>query len=288
MSKHKRQHYIPASYLRPWCDPNAPSNQTPYVWLISKDGSSVTRKSPEKIFRQSDMYTIRGADGSRLLHLEHGLGQLESDYCHLRDNKLLKQEPLSAREHVSLCGYVAALHCRTKSYMENQRNQWLKVKEMGDRMMEWAETASHEQKIHASMLSPSESKRGMSYEDICELVKNPVQNLLLPMMESQMPSLLEMSKSVLFTDLPLGFVTSDAPCVWFDPEASSRPPLHRGPGLAYQTTEIRLPISPQCMLILNSHGIEGWSHINSAKILDEINSLTKAYCDECFVTNCKP
>jgi hypothetical protein len=57
--KHKRQHYVPKSYLQAWCDPNCPPGQTPYVWVFSKGGGRVRKKSPEKLFRETDMYTVR-------------------------------------------------------------------------------------------------------------------------------------------------------------------------------------------------------------------------------------
>jgi hypothetical protein len=30
---HRKQHFIPQPHLKPWCDPNAPAGQTPYVWF---------------------------------------------------------------------------------------------------------------------------------------------------------------------------------------------------------------------------------------------------------------
>ncbi len=56
---HKRQHYVPRSYLKAWLDPACPPKQTPYVWIFEKDQRTGRRKSPEKILRETDMYTIR-------------------------------------------------------------------------------------------------------------------------------------------------------------------------------------------------------------------------------------
>jgi hypothetical protein len=55
----KRQHIIPESYQKPWCDPDTPINQTPYIWLTSKDGKIQKRKAPENAFVGNDVYTIR-------------------------------------------------------------------------------------------------------------------------------------------------------------------------------------------------------------------------------------
>jgi len=47
MSKHKKQHFIPRCYLKPWCDPLCSSRDEPYVWVLSKDGADCRKKSPE-------------------------------------------------------------------------------------------------------------------------------------------------------------------------------------------------------------------------------------------------
>src|SRR5207248_4089084 len=49
-----------------------------------------------------------------------------------------------------------------------------------------------------------------------------------------------------FLEAPNGsfFITSDNPCIWFDPEAYKRHPFYRNPGLAMKDIEITMPISP--------------------------------------------
>jgi hypothetical protein len=61
----RRQHFVPACYLKAWLDPSAPktSKNTPYVWLFDRKGENSKAKSPEKIFRESDMYTLTAPDG---------------------------------------------------------------------------------------------------------------------------------------------------------------------------------------------------------------------------------
>src|SRR5262245_37854393 len=96
--EHKRQHFVPQSYLKAWCDPTTPVGQEPYVWLFLKDGSEVRRKAPDNLFHETDLYTIRRDDGTRDLVLEHGLSQLESEFVSIRDTKLARCEPLTASE----------------------------------------------------------------------------------------------------------------------------------------------------------------------------------------------
>ena len=70
--------------MRAWCDPDCPPGQTPYVWRFPKNGGAPRNKSPEKLFHQTDMYTVRTEDGERDLTLETNLSRLEGEFTKLR------------------------------------------------------------------------------------------------------------------------------------------------------------------------------------------------------------
>jgi len=76
----KRQHFVPTSYLKAWCDPNTPPGQTPYVWVHTADGSDKKRRAPENILSEADYYTFHKASGERDLFLERYLGSVESTF----------------------------------------------------------------------------------------------------------------------------------------------------------------------------------------------------------------
>ena len=99
--KNKRQHFVPQSYLKAWCDPGTPAWQEPYVWLYEKEGDGVRRKSPAKVFVETDFYTIKVDDVERDLRLEHGLSQLEARFAALRQNKLCLRLPITLRDHMT-------------------------------------------------------------------------------------------------------------------------------------------------------------------------------------------
>ena len=88
MTEHGKQHFVPSSYLKAWCDSNKPEKYDPYVWVFSKDGKNSKKRAPENIFHEKDMYTIKCPVLGRDLSLEHGLSQLEGLFCELRKNKL--------------------------------------------------------------------------------------------------------------------------------------------------------------------------------------------------------
>jgi hypothetical protein len=96
MAEHKRQHFIPAFYLKAWCDPATPAGETPYVWVFEKDGSASRRKSPHNIFLESNMYTLQNEGGTRDLRVEEGLQMLEGMFARIRDTTPRTQKRTSS------------------------------------------------------------------------------------------------------------------------------------------------------------------------------------------------
>ena len=88
--------------------------------------------------------------------------------------------------------------------------------------MEWAKTATPEERIQTSGISSVFSKeKGLSYEDVRALHEKPMQNMLPSFINVESHLLCKLDFAVLYTEDEIGFITSDSPCVWFDPEACS-------------------------------------------------------------------
>jgi hypothetical protein len=287
MSKHKKQHYIPRCYLKPWCDPSTPQHKTPYVWVFSKDGSEARKKAPENIFYETEMYTIEGTAGSRNLVLENGLTQLEQGFATIRTHRLNSHQPLDAMQHLTVCAFIAAMEGRTKANREFVRQQWDRPLKVMEHLMEWAKTATPEQKRSSALLSSRSSSRySFSYADVKALVETPLQKMLIPFITASTPLLCKLDFAILYTMDTIGFITSDDPCVWFDSKAYKRPPLYRSPALMYETIEITLPISPRQCFFLNRKGLKGYVFIDSfvdSLLVDEINRRTRFSANEFFV-----
>ena len=287
MSKHKKQHFVPSSYLKAWCDPKCPNNQTPYVWRFSFDGTDAKKKAPDNIFHETDMYTIKGEDGERNLYLEHGLQQLETKFARIGRNKLRKKRDLTIEDNVLICAFIAATQSRTKAMRDHWKKNWeLPLKKMED-MMEWAKTATPEEKKRAasiSSISSLDNNKSLDYEQIKELHENPLQKMLPGMISSLTPMLTKLNMAILCTNNIPGFITSDHPCVWFDPEAYKRQPLYRAPALMYPNLEITLPVSPQQTILLSRHDYHGYIDVHN-EIVDEFNRRTRFHSDEYFVVN---
>jgi len=286
--KHKKQHYIPQSYLESWCDPDTPDRQTPYVWQFTKDGANVRKKAPSNIFYEKDMYTIKLTDGSRSLILEQGLSELESKFCNIRRTKLENESELSIFDRIIICGFIAAMHARTKAQSNHLSQQWGEALKKMEMMMKWAEQASPQEKFAMADTSINHGREGggLSYEEVKKLASEPIKHMLLPMITVETPELCKLDFAVIQTTSTPGFITSDAPCVWFDPEACKRPPFDQTPGLIYPTIEITLPISPNQMILLNRSAINGYLPLTvDERLVDELNRRTRFHAHEHFIVN---
>lgn len=291
MAGHKKQHFIPRSYLKAWCDPNTPPKQEPYVWQFSKDGETVKKKAPDNIFYETDMYTISAADGGRDLVLEHGLSGLESQFVNLRENKLKHHKPLDQQEHLALCTFVAAMDARTKARREHTSKEWGKVQELIDNMHERAKTFTPEEWEQVNQRAKFDkilagNSPSMSEEEVRKIVAKPMQEMLGSIITALTPLLLMMDLVIVETNQSPGFITSDNPCIWFDPEAYKRPPIFQVPALMFESTEIRLPLSPQQMLIFKREfkALRGYEQVTDSAV-DELNRITRFSAHEFFIVN---
>jgi hypothetical protein len=286
-NKHKKQHFVPACYLKAWTDPNAPANHEPYVWVFDKDGGNPRRKAPDDLFHETYMYTINGPDGARNLTLERGLSQLEGHFARIRDTKLLNNLEIDLEEFYLLCAFAAATRARTPANREHWRGQWSRPLVMMEELQERMKTATEDEKRSMAAISMGSSKtkkeKSMGIAEVRKLVEQPLQIMLGHMISAETPLLARLDVAIWYrNEHDTGFITSDAPCVWFDPEAYRRPPLYRAPALGYETIEITLPISPTHCLFLNRKGVEGYMEV-PANIVDDTNRRTRFKSNERFV-----
>ena len=153
-------------------------------------------------------------------------------------------------------------------------------------MKEWAKTATSEEKHAAArMATPNRDRdRSFSYDEVKAMAEKPLQTMMFPAITTLTPHLARLDFAVFTTDSELGFITSDYPCVWFDPEGYKRPPMFQGPALMYESIEITLPVSPDQIIVLNRRGLSGYFSANE-RLLDELNRRTRFNCAEYFVNN---
>jgi len=296
---HKAQHYIAKGYTRAWCDPGKADNEEPYVWLFDRDGP--TPESPGKrkanIFWESEMYTITPANDpqGRDLSLEHGLGRIERDFCAVRRDFIEPALPLGKRERAILLAFAACSQFRTPGFREHTRSQWNRVLAMGRKVEAHMRTATLEQKAAMARISSAGTsgvENSMTMEQVQRIVDTPLQTVLASHVRTAVPLLQRLTHlTILCTDSTPGFITSDEPVVWFDPESYRRPPLYRGPALMYETVEITMPISPTRMMFLGRQNSDWPEYMNldaldlNNFLLDDLNRRTCRYAREKVVVS---
>jgi hypothetical protein len=290
-SSHKSQHWIPRSYLRAWTDPASPAGQKPFVHVYSKDGGTHRIKAPDNLFSATDLYTIKLPDGGRDLRLEHGLADLESGFALLRKDFLLERRKLSAQRHIKFMVFVAAMHARTPTFNDHHMRFWKEVQSKGEQMERWIKTATPEEKQRAASVSlpSSQDRPSMSMEDVRKITENPMR-FTLGFVGAELPHLIRMRSTILCTDSDPGFITSDAPVIWFDPDWYKKPPIYRSPSLSDPRLEITLPISPNQMLLLthpqDDEGVQPIQYLDvSETVVVEANRRLRFQSDKEFVAS---
>jgi hypothetical protein len=289
--EHKKQHWVPQSYLTAWCDPDVPDGQEPYVWCFPREGGPGKRKAPKNLFAETDMYTITRDDGSRDLYLERGLASLESDFAAVRRETLAACSEPSPDERFILCAIIAAAHARTRVHRDHTSNEWGKALSLMERMSEAYDAASPEQReeITSAFIEPANDRPALTEQDVRRLVTAPLQETFIATFREQMRFLPKMQLAILRTTAEPGFITSDVPCVWWDPEARNRPFPYDSVGLLFPTLEITLPISPEQMATITHAPIARGGSVYFELtgpyevLVDELNRRTRAHCDEHFV-----
>src|SRR5271156_433353 len=264
MVEKTKQHTIPKCYLKAWCDPRTPPGQHPYIWRISRDGSEKKKKSPEKSFTSTDRYTIKLPSGERDLIIENTLGGIENDFV----NELVRirrRQQLNLHDKARLCLFVAAMHTRTIAMGEHWREQ--------------------NKRLHETVvaLEQAHGAKPTTSLQTAELVEKAHQHIIATGIEIEVPLLLQMHMTVLVTDNELGFITSDNPCVWFNPNLHKFPPFYRSPGLAQRDIEVTLPLSPRYLILISHRASPLYVDVDENAV-DEANRTTRFHCAEEFVS----
>lgn len=283
---HKHQHWVPRSYLAAWCDPGTPQGQEPYVWCFDKAARRGRAKAPNNIFHETDMYTVQ-IDGRRDLRLENGLSTVESKFVHIRNEVLYKRRPLSEEDRIWLLIFIATAKARTRAMRDHQKEQWGRLLEKMNRMQDRIDNATPEELNRLVAHAPVASGTGetISHESVKAMAETPLQTALPIFISTQLKMLLRMKLAILYHDFKPGFITSDEPCVWFDPEAYKYPALFRSPGLGMASIEVTLPLSPRQIALVSHQELEGYIPVYKPSVVEEMNRRSRFHCDEYFVVS---
>jgi Protein of unknown function (DUF4238) len=275
---HSQQHWVPSSYLRAWCDPDAPPLHEPYVWRFPKNGGEGRRKAPDNLFRESEFYTLHLPDGQRDLSLEHGLADLEDQFSRIRREYISTREPLSAVDKHWFCAFVAAMHFRTRVQRDALRQQWGHAARIAENMKEALQRMTPEERQrHRPPRLSEPAGESLTIDDARKLADKSLQHMLPTIVKEDLPVLAQMNLAIFTTEDDPGFTTSDHPCVWFDPEGGRRPAALRS-----RTIEVFMPVSPDSLALLSWSDLSGYRPAELDRV-DEANRFQQRACAEYFI-----
>lgn len=277
--EYKKHHYIPRSYLSAWTDPKTPAGQEPYVWLVNKESLEIRRRAPKNIMFENNLYTIEDEEGGRDLSLEKLLSMIEGEFVRVRDHVIATHTPLNQSHRYILLSFVSAMYSRTPVSTARLGSFWDELLSKVKAMSTWAVTANPEQRASAAVVTHPISG-GRSYpvtvEQIQTIVDAPIPSTLVPSIKAGVDAMKILDITVLETTTSPGFITSDNPVVWFDPEGHKRKEPFQGPALIYPSIEISMAVSPRFSLLLHRRGINGYINLSSHGPLAEAQVVNEA------------
>ena len=192
-----------------------------------------------------------------------------------------------ARKLAWVIGFAATAQARTASHRNFHRNQWAGIRSRMEEFQAAFQSAPPERQkaMNRAGFHSQNSGSGMTLDDIRRMESQPIQKMIGPNLRAVIPVLARMNTAILCTDDPLGFVTTDTPCTWFDPEAYKLQPIFRSPVLGAPKIEVTLPISPrQCLVITHRPDFHGYIDVDQ-RVVDEVNRRHIARCDERFISH---
>jgi hypothetical protein len=261
-----KQHTVTSAYLSAWCDPNTPEGQTPYVWIMSRDGKVVKNKAPKKIFRENNFYTVYNDDGTRNLVLEKYLHEVEDNF--LRARRVIQNHgPPSDQDVRALILFISSSFARTKLQKEQQSDIWTELLEIY-------------QALGIQNIQPDLYRQVEIYK------KQPMPYHIGNFLNITTPVLSRMNITILETTREEGFVTSDNPALWLDPSITMPNKPISFFGLGSPLLDIFFPISPNFLVELSWSQPDSYVPIDSqTQMIEEINKMTVMNSEEFVVMN---
>jgi hypothetical protein len=179
--------------------------------------------------------------------------------------RIRRRENLTPRDRAHLCIFTAAMHTRTIA--------------MGDH---WKAT---QQELHNVVTNLEKQHHAAPTTSLrtAKMVEYAAQHLITMGIDVEAPLLFEMPMTIMMTADELGFITSDAPCVWLNPQLYKVPPFYRSPGLAQRDIEVTLPLTPHHLLLISHRKYPLYIDVEQ-KALDEGNRLRRFHCEKEFVS----
>ncbi len=252
-----------------------------HLWLISRDGTKKSKRAPHKSLTKTDAYTVTFNDGEQDLRVEATLSQLEGKFVRVQQ-KIVEKKSLDKWDKAYLAAFMATMYCRTNPFAEGMEEAWVQLDDMVKKVEDVIKN-SHPAKLPP----PIYPGQGLpiSSKDTQYIIRNARPLAVESALQTAAPILWRMSLA--FAEAPEGsfFITSDNPCVWFDPTAYRRPPFYRNAGLAMPEVEVTMPISPKfTAIVTHETGMQGYFQMTNWQV-QEMNRRTVGFSDRQFISS---
>ena len=265
MSEPKTQHVIPQCYLKQFVNPRTPAGQEPYVWIFERDSKRGKKRAPKNILTERDIYTFKVKDARKDYVLEKTLAQIESDYAIVFEESIRRKVPLNQKEHAILCAFVAAMFYRTMKQKQHMEDFYGRLITMVEDM----------EKAHG--IAPKLSRQ------LIQEKENAHKMTIILSLPSIANILGKMNLAFLCADRRSSFITSDAPCSFFNPELQWQ--RFYGPGLGQKHVEVSMPLSPEISVLFSwVNNVRGYLGINQ-DMVHEVNRQIFGHSHEYFIAN---
>jgi len=246
---------------------------------VNKESLEIRRRAPKNIMFENNLYTIETEEGGRDLGLEKLLSMIEGEFVRIRDHVIATHTPLNQAHRYILLSFVSAMHSRTPASTERLGPFWNELLSKMKAMTAWAATATPEQLASTAVTThPIGGERSypVTVEQMQAIVDSPIPSTLVPSIKAEIDAMKILDIAILETATSPGFITSDNPVVWFDPEGYKRKKPFQGPALISPSIEISMAISPRYSLLLNRQGINGYINLSAHGPLAEAQVVNGA------------
>ena len=115
-----RQHYLPVSYLKGFCDPHELRRLKKHILYVYEKGREIRASTPEAEAYQKHLYTIPLPVDDRF-EVEKYLSQVEGDAAPIILKAQSKEYQFSPADKNVLSKYIALMFTRTPALMEYER-----------------------------------------------------------------------------------------------------------------------------------------------------------------------
>lgn len=262
----KNQHFVPRSYLEEFADPNTPKGYEPYVWVFSKDGKKFEKKGITKTFTQTHLYTF-DFNGEKDFSIEYSLSAIEGKYVQVFRSKIKQKKPLTEMEHAYLCAFVAAQLQRTLSFKQNQENFIQQLIDHGTQIS-LAHGVVDSPQVRAWQEYKKDAHKFAMMDGI-PFIANILMQMSVAFLCSKDPS-------------KHWFITSDNPCVLFNPDLQWQ--RFYGPGFGQKNIQLTLALSPGITVMFTWANFHGYSYVSGKNVEDMLNRMTRAHSDKSFIS----